>query len=215
MSVAASLSRLESRRAIVEAAWRCAAQKGFRRTSIEDLCTEAGVGRSTFLKYFTGKHDLLTALLDDDWALLEGVLYQLDMAPLSSAERLAKFVEVMLSVADDPARGRLRADLWTYVLTDEDLRVWAAQRMAGRRTMLRNWVDRLSLDMKAGDIPANAVSSVLLALCDGLILHSSADSSAFRWSNIRLAVEVLLDGLNVETTQTSRPVEPPAFRPAS
>jgi hypothetical protein len=87
--------------------------------------------------------------------------------------------------------------------------------MAGRRTMLRNWVDRLSLDMKAGDIPANAISSVLLALCDGLILHSSADPSAFRWSNIRLAVDVLLDGLNVKTTQTSRPVEPPAFRPAS
>jgi hypothetical protein len=48
------------------------------------------------------------------------------------------------------------------------------------------------------DVPANALAALFLALGDGLMLHRVLDPSAFRWPNIRRAVDVLLDGLRAE-----------------
>ena len=47
-----------------------------------------------------------------------------------------------------------------------------------------------------GEIPANALASVLLALADGLSLHHRVDPEAFRWENVRIAVEAMLSGLD-------------------
>lgn len=37
--------------------------------------------------------------------------------------------------------------------------------------------------------------SILLAPADGLMLHGALDPSAFRWRNIRRAIDVLLAGI--------------------
>ncbi len=190
-------SRIEERRAIIEGARRCAARRGLAATSITAVCAETGVDRATFNRRFAGKQELIISLLDDDWYALEGVITQLDMAVLTPRERLEKMVEVMLGLADDVDRARVRTDLWTYVLGDAELKDWAAQRLAGRRAVVRDWVGRLGGQDANPDmlLPANAMASVLLAFCDGLMLHSTADHEAFKWSNIRVVVEVLLSGL--------------------
>lgn len=67
-------TRVERRQELVEAAWRCAAVRGFGDLTVDDVCAEAGVSKGAFYGYFEQKHDLLLALLDDDAAALDDEL---------------------------------------------------------------------------------------------------------------------------------------------
>ena len=53
------------------------------------------------------------------------------------------------------------------------------------------------------DIPANAFASILLALTDGLTLHGNLQPTAFKWSNIRRALDVLLAGIATQSGTSS------------
>jgi len=48
------------------------------------------------------------------------------------------------------------------------------------------------------EVPANALAAVFLALGDGLMLHRVLDPDGFRWSNVRRAIDALLEGLSLE-----------------
>jgi AcrR family transcriptional regulator len=50
--------KLETRKAILDAAVKLFAEKGFDQTSIEDIATEAGIGKTTIYGYFPNKNDI-------------------------------------------------------------------------------------------------------------------------------------------------------------
>jgi AcrR family transcriptional regulator len=183
----------KARMGIVDAAWRAAAEVGVAELSIEDVAARAGLDTETVLELVGSKQQLLMVLLDDDSAQLESVLYQLEAAPLAEAERLSHFVQVALRMAGTPERATVLKDLWAVVLGRPDLSEWAAERIRGRRTILRNWIDRET----GGELqatPSNALASALLALIDGLTLHAGLDPTAFRWENVMAAVDAILGG---------------------
>ncbi|HEX2178334.1 MAG TPA: TetR/AcrR family transcriptional regulator [Actinomycetota bacterium] len=183
-----------TRMRIVDAAWRAAAEVGVAKLSLEDVAAEAGLDTGTVLELVGSTDELLLALLDDDSAQLEGVLYQLEAAALPEAERLSQFVQVALRMAGTSERAPVLKDLWAIVLGRPDLSEWAAERIRGRRTILRNWIDRVTgAELQA--TPSNALASALLALIDGLILHAGLDPSAFSWENVTAAVDAILGGL--------------------
>ena len=64
-------TRIERRQELIDAAWRCAARRGFRDVTVDDVCSEARVSKGAFYGYFEQKQDLLLALLDDDAAALD------------------------------------------------------------------------------------------------------------------------------------------------
>ncbi|HEX4819167.1 MAG TPA: TetR family transcriptional regulator C-terminal domain-containing protein, partial [Acidimicrobiales bacterium] len=63
------------------------------------------------------------------------------------------------------------------------------------RTRLARWIDDAVAAGELAEVPSNALAAMLLALADGLMLHHAADPSGFRWTNIRRAVDTLLDGI--------------------
>ena len=103
-------TRVERRQLLIDAAWRCAAVRGFRDLTVDDVCAEAGVSKGAFYGYFTQKRDVLLALLEDDAAALDGELERITQGNVSSVERVRRFAQVMLARGDDPARVQVRAD---------------------------------------------------------------------------------------------------------
>ncbi len=188
--------RWERFRTLINAAWRCAATKRFSDLTVDDVCAAAGVSKGAFYGYFTGKQDLLFALLEDSTVALDQVMEELAAAPLSGLERVRRFTEAMLSQADDPGRSQVRADLWADILTDDEVRARFSVAIDRRRVRLRGWIEESVAAGDLADIPANAGASILLALSDGLLLHAGLDPAAFRWVNIRRALDVLLMGKN-------------------
>jgi AcrR family transcriptional regulator len=171
------------RRHLLEAAWRCAAEKRFAEMTVDDVCAEADLSKGAFYGYFESKGELLVGLLDEDSAALDRMLDEIGAGESSGVERLSRFSRAMLEHAEDPGRAQVRADLWAAVLGEPTLREHFAATGARRRKRLRDWIEE---GVRAGElraVPANALASLLL------------DPSAFRWRNIRRAVDELLDGI--------------------
>ncbi len=187
--------RDERRRHLLEAAWRCAAAKRFAEMTVDDVCAEAGLSKGAFYGYFESKDELLAALLDGDAAELDRMLDRIGEEEASGIERLRRFSQAMVEHADDPARAQVRADLWAAVLGQEPLRRQFAETSARRRMRIRAWIEEGVERDEIREVPANALASMLLASADGLMLHATLDPSAFRWDNIRRAVDELLDGI--------------------
>lgn len=188
-------TREERRRLLIEAAWRCAAIRGFGELTVDDVCAEASVSKGAFYGYFDSKQELLLALLEDDTAALDSELERIGRTSASGVERLRRFAQAMLARGDDSARVQVRADLWAGQLTEEPVRrslVAATQR---RRELVRSWIEQAVRSGELVEIPANALASILLALADGLMLHGALDPSGFRWRNIRRAIDVMLAGV--------------------
>jgi AcrR family transcriptional regulator len=188
-------TRVERRQLLIDAAWRCAAMRGFRDLTVDDVCAEASASKGAFYGYFKQKQDLLLALLEDDTAALDRELAQITQGSSSGVERVRRFARVMLARGDDPARVQVRADLWAELLTDDAVRGRLAEATQRRRELVRSWIEEAVQSGELVAIPANALASILLALTDGLMLHGALDPGGFRWRNIARAIDVMLAGL--------------------
>ncbi len=162
---------------------------------MDDVCAQADVSKGAFYGYFEQKQDLLLALLEDDTVALDLELGRITAATRSGVERLRRFAQVMLARREDAARVQVRADLWSDLLTEETVRRELAVATQRRRELLRSWIEEAVASGELVEIPANALASILLALADGLMLHGALDSDAFRWRNVRRAIDVLLAGI--------------------
>lgn len=188
-------TRVERRQDLLEAAWRCAARRGFRDLTVDDVCVEAGVSKGAFYGYFEQKQDLLLALLEDDAAALDHELERITRRTGSGVERVRQFARAMLARGEDAARVQVRTDLWADLLTEDVVRQRLAEATQRRRELVRGWIEEAVASGELAAIPANALASILLALADGLMLHGALDPDAFRWSNVRRAIDVLLAGI--------------------
>jgi TetR/AcrR family transcriptional regulator, transcriptional repressor of aconitase len=191
-------TRADRRQRLVDAAWRRFATAGYRDTTVESVCYEAGVSKGAFYGYFPTKQDLFVALLEEETDALNAIAGELAGAEISGAERVRSFAQSMLRVGDDPARVQLRADLWSAVSSDPALRVRFAEAVERRRTVLRDWITDsiLAGDLGLEERRANALASILLALTDGLMLHRAIDPDGFRWTNIRSVLDSLIAGID-------------------
>jgi TetR/AcrR family transcriptional repressor of uid operon len=186
----------QRRQQILDAAWRCATRMGFRDMTVDDVCAEAKLSKGAFYGYFSQKRDLLLALFEDDARGIDELMGDLERRYPGRRERLRQYTQAVLARSSDPARVQVRADMWTAMLTEKEIRAAIAASMHARRIRLRSWIEDAVASGELAEIPANAFASILLALSDGLMLHGSLDPQAFRWVNISKALDVLLEGIS-------------------
>lgn len=92
------------RETILDAAELCFARAGFHRTTMQDICTEAGVSAGALYVYFKSKEDLIAGIAERDRNKLAGQLKDLAAAPdlLAALGALAAHYAV-----DEPRHKRL------------------------------------------------------------------------------------------------------------
>lgn len=191
----ADAAKSERRQQLVDAAWRCLEHRGFQSLTVDDVCAEAGVSKGAFYTYFDQKQELLLALLDDEAAGIQEIMYELQRAHMSGVERLRRFARAMLERGDHPASLQVRADMWAEMSSDSGVRQKWASVVGERRAVLKGWIEESIEQGELAPIPANALAAILLSLGDGLLLHAGLDPSAFRWANVRNALDALLEGI--------------------
>ncbi len=187
--------RDDQRQRFLDAAWRCAARKGYRDTTVDDVCEEAGLSKGAFYGYFDHKRSLLLALLNQEAAAVDELMDDLTRSEPSSSRRLRRFAESILQRGADAAQVQVRADLWEVMSSEPAIRERFVAVIERRRRVLRGWVEEGVQSGELVEIPANAFASLLLALADGLLLHRGLDADAFRLQNIRAAMDTVLAGI--------------------
>lgn len=132
----------ETRRKLLRTAVRLWGERGFDAVTVEEICTDAGVGRTTFYLHFDSKEDLLSSLpgatatgvafdldhiggtgsLDERLEVfIVGVVRRMDAVPKALAERVihSQRVQHMKARAQpSPQRGLMFADMMADVLAD-------------------------------------------------------------------------------------------------
>lgn len=99
--------KTETRQALREAAHRLFAEKGFSRTTIDDITEAADVSRRTFFRYYSSKEDLLRVDVAD---LLPAMLAALRARPASEAP-LAAIVAALVTLIGPDGPPALAASL--------------------------------------------------------------------------------------------------------
>ena len=156
--------RQRTRARLLEAASVVIRQKGFYRTSLEDVAKQAGMTRGAIYGNFRSREDLFLSVLDTRWR---------PIVPLKECATLREHLKAVgeAVVAALPAR-RAQAlgafSLQIYALTHEATRARVAE-LNGE--VYRRAGQRLAARVPANELPMPAEQFVLVlhALTDGLL----------------------------------------------
>jgi len=88
-SGASSQPEPEKRRAILHAAVRVFAERGYHGCRIADVARAAGVAYGLVYHYFRDKEELLESVFAEQWAILINALRAIDGGPGTAAEKIA------------------------------------------------------------------------------------------------------------------------------
>ncbi len=166
---------------ILDAAWVCFAERGYRQATMQDIATEAGLSTGAIYLYYESKDALVRAL---NQRSLETGRRMVEAARAKSAGPLSTIRSIgaaMISVFSDPgfeAATRLSIEMWPEMIRNEEM-------AAGSRREMGFWrqeVGKLLREaQEAGEISSDADPDTLavLSICawEGLRHYKLIDPS--------------------------------------
>ena len=163
----------QRRRQIVEALFRCMARKGYANVSITDIAEEACVARGAINFFFTGKDEILAALLELVTTDYQAALRPLVERPGPAEEQLRAALQVLL--APTPATRQVMAVFLNYyALAPGHLRLAPALRDFFR-DYRRFFALLLRRGIRQGSYPRSLdpdqAAAVLVAAVEGLLIQ--------------------------------------------
>lgn len=166
------------RRQILEAAWICFARKGFHRTTMPEICKEAGVSTGAVYSYFPSKERIIEegarrAL----GATLEAMGQVARAAPASMAlPELLRFFVLGLATAERRRLVRSDLALWGEAVTNPRIAAVMARNVRGLRTRIGAIVRRAQNEGAVDPaLDPGAVARAVLSLYLGVALQSLVD----------------------------------------
>jgi AcrR family transcriptional regulator len=138
------------RQQILDAAATCFARNGFHRTSMQDVVRESGVSAGLIYRYFTGKDDMIAAIVEERQAKRT--------AKLAATDLLTGYLDLLREIAGPEAAQDRNLSMQTWAETVRDPRI---------RELARQGVATLAKD--------ESKVRVFIAIYQGLLLQSSWD----------------------------------------
>ena len=170
--------RTARREQILLAACKCFSRRGFHGTTIRDICREAGLSAGAVYAYFQSKDDIIDGIAEmgrqNTRALLESAR-SASPAPEALAEVLS--TAIRLFDADDSLEGtRLDVRMWGEALHAPRLRALFLQALPNACAPFADIVrEGQARGEIAGDLDADSVARLAVALCLGLQVQKALD----------------------------------------
>jgi TetR/AcrR family fatty acid metabolism transcriptional regulator len=180
--------------AIVKAAFKAIAEKGYARVSMRDIASEAGVNKSILHYYFKDKDELISAVFHSLHERFREIAAGAVSVPTGVEDRLSEgFGQFLVLTENEPE--------WFLVIMD--LTIQAVQNPGKREEVyslsgsLREIVaDGFREAREAGEIKANADENVLaamvIAMVNGLALQYIVDREAVDFARAYAEFESML-----------------------
>lgn len=179
--------RQRTRKTLVTAAAAIIAERGFDRTSIEAVCTRAGLSRGSFYGNFKSREDLFLAVMDSQWTPIEA-----DFRPGAS---LRTQMRILGEAVAAQAKARLpmaagAAAFQLYILTHEHMRARMTERNA---ETYRGMADGFARIAPPGSLPmpADQFARVIDAMITGLVFTRFQTPDLISDADIIAAFEAL------------------------
>ena len=189
-------SKARTRAALLDAAERVVARKGYAGAGVDEIAGEAGYSVGALYSNFATKEDLLLALVADraDADVAEAAKLLAagpDTDPMDALRRQ------LVGVADAEHRTLLQSEFWAYAVRNPDARERLAAQMRGPHDAIAALVGdqraREDTDWPAAD---DEIATVVLALFQGLVRQRRLDPAAVPDDLYGRALSWLFDGLS-------------------
>jgi AcrR family transcriptional regulator len=188
----------ETRDDLLNAALRIFARRGYRDAGVDEIAAEAGYSKGALYWHFSGKEELLTALLEeridapmrDRFALLASAPPERDMsveATRAFAEQTDEQREAML----------LEREYWSLAIRDPELRARYAERQTELREALATAMQARARHLGTPDLgmPGEDVARIVMSIIGGLAVDELIEPGSVRPELLGEALALVYAGL--------------------
>jgi len=156
--------KARTRAALVGAAERLFAEKGYDGTTVADIAAAAGVSTRTFFGYFRAKEDVLFAGADERLAAMAAAFGE-------GTADMQVIVERVLAASDDMAG----PDRLAVLFARPELRAQAMQRLIAAQRLIAEWLRRTYPDRMDATLAGAAAGAVVGALVGAVLATDSEE----------------------------------------
>lgn len=195
---AARAQRRETREELLTAALKVFAAHGYRQASVDEIAAEAGYSKGALYWHFSGKEQLLLALIDERIdepmremvALLQSAPPERDMsveATRAFARQLAEQREAVL----------LEREYWSLAIRDPDLRERYVERQQQLRQAFAAALEARVRHLGAPELPmpSEDVARIVLSIIGGLAVDALVDPRSTPPELLGEALALIYSGL--------------------
>lgn len=188
----------EARDDLLTAALRVFARRGYREAGVDEIIAEAGYSKGGLYWHFSGKEELLMALLEervdapmrDRFALLASAPPDRDMsveATRAFARQLEEEREALV----------LEREYWSLALRDPELRARYAKRQTELRRDLAAAMEARARHLGTPDLtmPAEDVARIVMSIFGGLAVDELVEPGSVRPELLGEALAIVYAGL--------------------
>jgi AcrR family transcriptional regulator len=187
----------ETRSRILSASLKFFAKQGFNETSIQQICTEAGVSKGAFYHHFSSKQSLFLELLrswidsiDMDFASAQQI---------SVPQTLIQLTDI-LPVVIDSAYDQLTMFLEFWLQASRDKQIWEAT-IAPYHHYQELFEELIEKGIKEGSfapVDPKPAAQMIVSMAVGFLLQGILDPHGSDWhKTARESMEIILRGLAV------------------
>lgn len=181
----------QTREALVDAATRLFATKGYDKTTVKEITAAAGVSTRTFFSYFRAKEDVLFAGTDQR---LRAIAQAFDTVRADRpSEAIRHLVEHVLTTSGDLSDSNRLAIMFAR----PELQAQALQRLLAAQRLIAEWLRRTYPD-RLDDQLSRAVAGAVVGTLVGTVLGGieRGDPPADLAGQLHRALTLLDDGLH-------------------
>jgi AcrR family transcriptional regulator len=162
------------RREIIEAARTCFLRHGFHQTTTDEICREASITPGGLYHYFSGKEQIITAVIEHTTAETVARLRAATEGPEDAGSAFRELAQFLFSTMRDPDIDnvvRLDLEVWVEGLRNEKLAKISRESWVARREVLERFIRRSAeegLYEEPGIVDEKGLGSLLMAILIGL-----------------------------------------------
>lgn len=196
------------RERILQAAVQRFVEKGFHRTTIQDICDAAELSKGALYLYFKSKEDLLAAVVDQSIADSLRLAQEAARGSGTALDKLERIAAVMLERLDSrevcPQSPQLLLEMWAEASKNPQVNALCARGYQNWRAFLADVLrDGIAEGILKPWLDPDALAQILVAVFDGLSLQEGITHTKIAWRDI---AETLRRGLG-EGVIAPAPVE--------
>jgi len=194
---------------LLGAALRVFARRGYRQAGVDEIADAAGYSKGALYWHFSGKEDLLQALLDERIdALMREMVALLESAPPErdmSVEASRDFARRLNGQRDAVL---LEREYWSLAIRDPELRSRYAERQTELRGILAKALEARARHLGTPDLPmpAEDLARIVMSIIGGLAIDELIEPGSVRPELLGEALALIYAGV---TARAQRPAAAP------
>lgn len=193
----------ETRARILEAAVKQFSVSGYNKSSVDNICEQAGISKGAFYHHFKTKQELFLALLDGWLAVLDQAIETTKNQPVPETfQKLTEYFPYIFESAGD----NLPMFLEFLLQATRDDTLWEAS-IAPYRRYHKYFVSLIERGIEEGsfvDVDPDLAARLIISAAMGLLLQSLLDPKGEKWTRVaEETVQVMMKSLLQTEKQTA------------